>query len=179
MRQSFRPIDIICKPVKKCDEIINCYFIEKLNAAFQGIFKTGTKIKYCSACQCYYCSNYYDRKDKFDCHFDNCTGRPGHVYNFNTQSLLTFEKNLKCNGDIPLVGYIDFETTPPIDECLNPKIRKMFAVSCVIIFAFYPDLDIDRVIIECSFGHSRKNLTSLNYLTREQLDFKDNKHYCS
>ena len=31
------------------------------------------------------------------------------------------------------------------------------------------------MIIERSFGHSRKKLPSLNYLTREQLDFKDNK----
>ena len=30
------------------------------------------------------------------------------------------------------------------------------------------------VILECSFGYSREKL-SLNYLTREQLDFKDNK----
>ena len=35
LRQSFRPIDIIYKPVKKYDEIMNCYFSEKLNAAFQ------------------------------------------------------------------------------------------------------------------------------------------------
>ena len=36
-------------------------------------------------------------------------------------------------------------------------------------------MDIDRAIIECSFGHSREKLTTLNYLTRKQLDFKDNK----
>ena len=35
LRQSFRPIDIIYKPVKKYDEIMNCYFSEKLNAAFR------------------------------------------------------------------------------------------------------------------------------------------------
>ena len=51
----------------------------------------------------------------------------------------------------------------------------MFAVSDIIIFAFHPDLDIGRVIIERSFGPSREKLTSLNYLTREQLNFKDNK----
>ena len=124
---------------------------------------------------CCYCSNYYGRKDEFDRHFENCTGLPGYVYNFNTQSLLKFEENLKYKGDIPLVAYIDFETTAPTDECLNPKKRKMFAVSYVIIFAFHPDSNIDRVIIERSFDHSRKRLTSLKYLTREQLDFKDNK----
>ena len=51
----------------------------------------------------------------------------------------------------------------------------MFAASYVTIFAFHPDLDIDHVIIERSFGHSRKKLRSLNYLTCEQLNFKDNK----
>ena len=88
---------------------------------------------------------------------------------------MTLEENLKYKGDIPLAAYIDFETTAPTDECLDPENRKMFAVSYVIIFDFYPNLDIDRVIIEHSFGHSREKLTSLNYLTRKQLDFKDNK----
>ena len=31
----------------------------------------------------------------YDRHFEICTGRPGYVYNFNTQNLLTFEENLK------------------------------------------------------------------------------------
>ena len=91
------------------------------------------------------------------------------------QSLLTFEENLKYKGNIPLVAYIEFETTAPTDECLDPENRKMFAVSYVKIFAFHPDLDINHVIIERSFGHFCKKLTSLNYLTCEQLDFKDNK----
>ena len=51
----------------------------------------------------------------------------------------------------------------------------MFAVSYVIIFAFRPELDINCVIIEQSFRYSLERLTSLCYLTREQLEFKDNK----
>ena len=85
-----------------------------------------------------------------------------------------FEVNLKYKGDIPLVVYIDFEKTAPTDQqWLEAKNRKMFAVSCVIIFAFYPDLHIDRVIIERSFGHSLERLANLSYSTREQLKFKD------
>ena len=49
----------------------------------------------------------------------------------------------------------------------------MFAVSYVIIFAFHPDLHINRVIIERSFGHSLERLADLSYSTREQLKFKD------
>ena len=89
--------------------------------------------------------------------------------------MLTFEEKLKYKEDIPLVAYIVFETLAPTDEYLDLENRKMFAISYVIIFAFHPDLDIDRVIIECSFGRSRQKLTSLNYLIQEQLDFKDNK----
>ena len=67
---------------------------------------------------------------------------------------------MKYKGDIPLVAYINFETTVPTNECLDPENRKTFAVLYVIISAFHPKLDIDRVIIERSFGHSRKKLTS-------------------
>ena len=89
---------IFYKPVKKCDEIINYYFNEKLNAAFPASFSKGTKIKHCSAWQSYFCLNYYSRKDKFDCHFENCTGRPSYVYNFKRESFTTIEENLKHKG---------------------------------------------------------------------------------
>ena len=115
------------------------------------------------------------KKDKFDRHFENCTGRPGYVYNFKTQNLLMFEGNLKDKVDIPLGAYIDFETTAPTDECLDPENKKVFAVLYVLIFPFHTDLDINRVITERSFGHSREKLTSLNCLTRKNLNFKDNK----
>ena len=51
----------------------------------------------------------------------------------------------------------------------------MFAVSYFITFAFHPDLDIDCVIIERSFGQSHQELSILNYLIYAQLNFKDNK----
>ena len=112
---------------------------------------------------------------KFDHYLNCCVGKPGYVYNFNTQSLVNFEENLKFKGDIPLTAYIDFETTAPIDECLDPESKKMFVVPYVIVFAFYPELDINRAITERSFGHSKHSLTSLTYLTIDQLQSKDNK----
>ena len=51
----------------------------------------------------------------------------------------------------------------------------MFAFSYVIIFTFHPELKTDKVIIERSFGHSKYTLTSLNYITIDQLNFKNNK----
>ena len=87
--------------------------------------------------------------------------------------MLTFEENLKFKRDIPLTVYIDFETTAPTDDHLDPETRKMNAVSYVIIFAFHPELKMKRIIIERSFGHSIQKLTTIDYLTAEQLKFKD------
>ena len=152
------------------------FFSKKLNLAFRVLYNEGQRIKWSTSLQCYLCSNYYALQDKFDRHAENCTGCPSYVYNFNTQSLSTFEENLKYEGNIPLVAYIDFKTTAPTDQQrLDPKNRKMFAVSYVIIFAFHPDLQIDCIIIEHSFGHSLERLADLSYLTYEQLKFKDEK----
>ena len=51
----------------------------------------------------------------------------------------------------------------------------MFVVSYVITFVFHSELNIDRVKTERSFGYSEHSLTSLNYLTIDQLQYKDNK----
>ena len=67
--------------------------------------------------------------------------------------------------------YCDFETTAPTDSCLDSESKKMFAVPYVIIFAFQPKLNIDRVTIERSFGHSFQKLTDIGYLTTDQLLF--------
>ena len=173
--QKFCPIKIIYKPVWKCTEIINCYFSDKLTFAFRSTFGENSKIRHSIAFQCYFCSNYYGRKGKFDRHLDCCTGQPGFAYNFNSESLVTFEENVKFKGNIPLNSYIDFETIATTDECLDPESRKMFAVSYVMVLAFHLKLNIDRVIIEHSFGHSEHSLTSLNYLTTDQLQYKDTK----
>ena len=167
------PIDIIYKPVEKEDEIIERFFSVKIHLAYRPTFSENEKNRHGSTFQCYFCCNYYVKKDKFHRHIENCTGRPGYVYNFNIQNLLTFEKNLKFKRDILLTAYIDFETTAPTDDCLDPETKKMTAVSYLIIFAFHPDLKIDRVIIERSFGHSIEKLSSLNYLTSKQLRYKD------
>ena len=135
----------------------------------------GNKVKFCTAFQCYRCSNYYGRKDKYDCHIESCAEQPGIIYNFNTQNLITFENDLKYKVDISLVAYIEFETTAPTDDSLDPESKKLYAVSYAIIFAFAPKLKLHRIIIERSFGQSQGELTSLNYLTREQLSCKDRK----
>ena len=172
LRQKMSPIDIIYKPVKKEDEIIECFFTSQINLAYRSTFSENQKIKHSTAYQCFFCSNYYGRKNKFDRHIENCTGKPSYIYNFNIQNILTFEENLEFKRDIPLAAYIDFEMTAPTDDCLDPETKKMNAVSYVIIFAFHLELDLKRVIIERSFGHPLEKLTTIDYLTTEQLKYK-------
>ena len=68
-----------------------------------------------------------------------------------------------------LVAYCNLEKTAPANSCLYPENRKMFAISFVIIVAFDPALEFDRIFVERSFGHSLQKLTTVNYLTRDQL----------
>ena len=102
-----------------------------------------------------------------------CSGKPGVVYNFYTQNLVSFEDNFGSKGNLPFSVYFDFERTSPTDEeWLNPEDRKMFVVSCVMIITFHPTLDLDRILIQRIYCHTQKELTSIYHLTREQLQFK-------
>ena len=173
IQKDFSPIDIVYKPVKTENETIDCFFTDKIHLAFRTTFTEGEKTKHTSAFRCYYCTNFFSRKERFQKHLKCCCGKPGYVYNFDTQNILTFEENLKHKQDIPLTAYIDFETTAPTDKMFDPESCKMKAVSYAIIFAFHPSFDFKRVIIERSFGHSLKKLATIDYLTMEQLRFKD------
>ena len=146
-----------------------------MSLAYRTTYSTGNekKLKHGCAFRCHFCSKFFFRKASFDRHLEICSGKPGFIYNFDTQNLLTFEENLKLKHDIPLTAYIDFETTAPTDDMLDPESNKMNAVSYAIIFAFHPKLKMKRIIVERSFGHYIQNLTTIDYLTTEQLKFKD------
>ena len=170
LRKEISPIDFLYKPVKKDTNNVECFFSTQINLAYRNTFSEDKKVRHGTAFQCFFCSKYFGRKNMWERHFQNCTDRPGFVCNINTRTLLTFEENLKCKCDVPMTAYIDFETTAPTDDCLDPESRKMFAVSYVIIFAFHPDLGWS---IERSFGHTQAQPCSLNYLTNKQLKFKN------
>ena len=106
-------------------------------------------------------------------HMANCSGRPGVVYDFTNQNLISYSDNFRANGDVPFVIYFDFETTAPTDNCLDPEQKKMFVFLYVMVFAFNPELNLERIIIQRSFSHLIDQLTSLNNFTREQVIFID------
>ena len=73
------------------------------------------------------------RKESQKRHMENCSGVPGVIYNFNTQSLISFEDNFHAKGDLPFVIYFGFETTAPTDNCFDPEQKTMFVVSYVML----------------------------------------------
>ena len=110
---------------------------------------------------------------KFERHLKHCSGKPGIIYNFSNQSLVSYEDNFKAKGDLPFCVYFGFKTTAPTDSCLDPEQKKMFVVSYVMIVAFHPALQLDRVIVYRSFAHTLDQLSNIDYLTREQIGFID------
>ena len=87
---------------------------------------------------CHHFSTFFTRNPRYDKHVENCSEKPGVVYRFENQNLVTFGDNLKYWGDLPFVAYCNFETTTTSKCMYNPEDRKMFPMSYVIIFAFLP-----------------------------------------
>ena len=176
VRREFSPINIIYKPVKKRNAVLNCFFTDRLHLAYKAVYNESVKwdkLKSACAFECYFCGRFWVRQSRLELHMKNFVGKPGFVYNFQTRNLLTYEENIKLKRDVPLTAYIDFETTAATDCCLDPESNKMNVVSFVIILAFHPKLQLPRIIIERSFGHSLERLCQIDYLTAEQLKYGD------
>ena len=51
--------------------------------------------------------NFFLRRERQKRHMENCSGVPGVIYNFNTQTLISFEDNFHTKGNLPFVIYFD------------------------------------------------------------------------
>ena len=109
------PIDIIYEPVRNPSEVIYRYFSTDIRFAYYG--KIPSSNRDWSATnrpyECYYCAKFFSIKKAFERHIKNCSGKPGVVYNFNLQNIISFEDNIKYQGDVPFAVYADFETSAP------------------------------------------------------------------
>ena len=169
-KKKFKPIDIIYKPTKNPEIDLLCYFSKDIAKAYSNFYSIKDKTKRAYSCyECYYCRKFFLRPERQKRHMENCSGVPGVIYNFNTQSLISFEDNFNAKGDLSFVIYFDFETTAPTDNCFDPEQKTMFVVSYVMIVAFHPDLKIDKIIIQRSYAHAIEQLTSLDYFSQDQI----------
>ena len=71
-------VDLVCKPVKRLHEIIECYFTNEINQAFIIRYQShkNDKLNSSSAFVCYYCNAYCILKKFFEKHLQNCARKP-------------------------------------------------------------------------------------------------------
>ena len=151
-RRSLSPVDIIYQPTKNAQILPLCFFSTNIANAFTALYSEGIKTRRAfTIYECYYCNRFFRHESKKERHLKVCSRKPGIVYNFCSQTLTSFEDNYKSKGDVPFTFYFDFETTSPTDsEWLNPEQKKMFVMSYVIIVAFHPHFNFDRIIVQRS-----------------------------
>ena len=173
-RRTFSPVDIIYIPTKNAQILPSCFYMTNISNAYTALYSEGLKTRRAfTIYECYYCNKFFRQKHKKENHVKVCSRKPGIVYNFCSQTLTSFEDNYKAKGDVPFPIYFDFETTSPTDsEWLNPEEKKKFVMSYVIIVAFHPHFNFDRIVVQRSMCHPKDELTSVNYLSREHFDFK-------
>ena len=175
VRRNFEPLDIIYKPTKNIEIEPLCYFTTDIALAYSAYYDRGSKkVRSTKVQSCHYCNHYFVHNNpKFERHLKHCSEKPGIIYNFNNSSLISYEDNFKSKGDLPFTMYFDFETTAPTDNSFDPEQKKMFVVSYVIIVAFHPHLQLNRIMVNRSFAHDLEKLSTINYLSREQISFVD------
>ena len=153
-KKDLRPIDIIYEPVRNQNAVIKRFFSTDIRFAYVGRIPKSGRTALNRPYQCYYCSTFFERKSVFERHIKNCSGKPGIVYNFNIQNIVTFEDNLKYMSDVPFSVYGDFETTAPCGDFTSPENNKMFAVSYALVFEWHPKLNLPRQCVVRGFNHS-------------------------
>ena len=173
LRKKFKPIDIIYKPVKLPEKKISVATPKVYQNRTEILAETQRKLSHGFAFECYYCRKYFVRAEKQKRHVENCSGVPRIIYNFSNKNLITFEDNFKSEGDMPMAMYFDFETTAPTDNFFNPKQKKMFFMSHVLIVAFHLHLNLRKIIVQRSYRHSLEQLIMIDYLTNDQMSFID------
>ena len=169
IKKDLRPIDIIYEPVRNQNDVIKCYFSIDIKLAYRARAPKKNKMVNNVPHECYYCVSFFASKQTFETHIKSCSGKPGMVYSFNIQNIVTFEENLKYMGDLPFSAYADFETTAPAADYLCPENNKMFAVSYSIVFAWHPKLNLPRQCVVRGCNHSIDQLADMSHLTDEQL----------
>ena len=84
---------------------------------------------------------------------------------------MTFEGNIGNRRDLPLVAYIDFQTTAPVEDFLTAEQNEMFVVSYTLVLysSSVSYTLVNRIVVQGSLGHSLTKLGTVDYFTEDQL----------
>ena len=104
----------------------------------------------------------------FENHIRRYSNIAGIVQEFKNNKIVSFQDNFKFMGDFSFTVYFDFET-PTGDSVVDD--RKMFMVSYCQIYAFHPDLNLDKIVIFRSFQQSSVEINSLDCFSQDHARF--------
>ena len=175
-KQNFQPLDIVHKPVKSLEEIIECYFTDQIRLAHSAHFQLG---KFCfestMAEQCYYCNIFVSGKKRLQKHLIVCGKKPGITYKFNNEHLTTFEENFKLMGDLSFCIYFDLEATcgRKVYEDATDSAKNMYPVSYCFIVAFNPFFCLNKIIVLRNFNDPFEELGDVSYLLDDMVRHRD------
>ena len=118
-------------------------------------------------------NNYFVKSDeKMKKHLSCCSGKAGFTFSFDNGKIIDHQDHHRNLGDIPFSVYYDFETTTGIVVFFD---AKMYVVSYCMVAAFYPELNIPRLVIFRSYDQSQRGLISLTHFQVLQYNFFDDR----
>ena len=93
-KTNFKPIDIIYKPTKHSEIEPIYYYFNDIAKAYTNFYSVKTKTNVLLiVTNVTIAEKKILRQERQKRHMENCSGVPGVIYNFNTQSLVSFEDN--------------------------------------------------------------------------------------
>ena len=119
------------------------------------------------------CHKFHSTKKAFVKHLVNSAQSAGIVYKIDNKSLISFEDNYQCFGDLLFVVYFDFETCTGDDLFQDKKMYVFIIITFSLIIAFHPKLGIERIVIFRSFQQNQDHLFDLSHLKDQMLQFVD------
>ena len=171
IRQNYKSINIVYKPVPKINQIINCYFTISMRNVYRVVSDKNNV--FTTTDQCFGCNKFFIERKSLERHMIVCGHLPGIVYKFKNQNIQTFFDNMKFMGDIPFSIYFDLETTTGKKIYNFDEDATLYPASYAFLVAFHPSLNIEKIPIVRSFDHTFEQLNDVSYLSDEMLPYID------
>ena len=151
MRQNFKLIDIVYKPVRKVNQIMGCYFSFLMRNAYRVTSeKKGQNVS--TPDQCFACNKFFIERKYLQRHMNVCGSMPEILYKFENQNIQTLFDNMTFMGDVLFSIYFDFETTPGKKVYNFEEDASLYSVSYTYVVVFHPSLNIENLSAVRSFN---------------------------
>ena len=128
------------------------------------------KVHHRTVKNCHYCGNYIAINNNFNDHIERCAGTEGIEYSFDNSKIISFQDNFNFTFTV----YFYFETTTGDDQTGD---SRMYLINYFHMYTFYLSLNFEKLVVLRSFQQSPKELSSLNHITNDQIQFSDRTTY--